>query len=378
MNKKFNFIDLFSGAGGLSCGLEMAGFNCLLGVDFDKFAMQTFAKNHKHAKTYCGNIKDLHLKKINDLISSKKIHMIVGGPPCQGFSTVGKGNPKDQRNVLFMEFCRIVKQLSPDFVVMENVTGLVAKKNEKTLLLIFKIFSNMGYQLDVKILCAHHYGVPENRKRTIIIGSKITDKIEFPKASNLLTPVTVGETFKALYRHKNLINHDEKSSQISSLLDQKRIKHIPEGKSIRYEEDEEKYLKGNLKLNIDWDKLPENRLRQAKYQRLNSKLPSPTIMTHRHNYFHPTKDRYLTPREAASLQSFPFDFEFIGPVSSQWRQIGNAVPPLLAKAIGKAILKMYKNKKNLVEKNKTQKVQDKVESIRKNAFIYREQTLQSN
>ena len=123
-----NFIDVFSGAGGLSCGLEMAGHKCLLGVDFDQHAINTFAKNHKHAQTYCGDITKLSTKMLKELTAGQKIHAVVGGPPCQGFSTAGAGNPKDSRNKLFLEFVRVVKVTKPNFIVMENVTGIVAKK----------------------------------------------------------------------------------------------------------------------------------------------------------------------------------------------------------------------------------------------------------
>ena len=140
LKKKINFIDLFSGAGGFSCGLEMAGFNCLLGVDFNKDAIKTFERNHPLSKSYCGDIKKLKNKDISKVIGNNKVDLIVGGPPCQGFSTVGTGNPEDERNTLFKEFLRIVRHISPNFVVMENVTGLLAKRMKKNLL---KIFSNV-------------------------------------------------------------------------------------------------------------------------------------------------------------------------------------------------------------------------------------------
>ena len=130
-NSPFNFIDVFAGAGGLSCGMEMAGMTCLLGIDADKHAMQTFAHNHKNAEAYCGDVSKLTQAHIKHLTKDQKIHAVVGGPPCQGFSTVGPGNPNDQRNTLFRQFVRIVRSTNPTFVVIENVTGILAKKNEK-------------------------------------------------------------------------------------------------------------------------------------------------------------------------------------------------------------------------------------------------------
>ncbi|MBC7428025.1 MAG: DNA cytosine methyltransferase [Bacteriovorax sp.] len=370
---KLNFIDLFSGAGGLSCGLELAGMNCVLGVDMDKNAIETFKNNHLEAEAFCGSILDLSAAKIKELTKSQTIHAVVGGPPCQGFSTVGLGNPNDQRNHLFKEFIRVVKITNPYFVVIENVTGLLAKKNEKTIQSIFKIFAKMGYSLDVQVMSAENYGVPERRRRTIIIGSRINQTITFPKM--IPNIVTVGQALKNLKApNGKYFNHDVQAAKIKSTLETARIACIPEGKGVRYEIDEKNYFKTKkLKLNVDWKNLRENRFRQTKYQRLDRKKPSPTIMTHRHNYFHPTENRYLTQREAAALQSFPNDFKFHGPLSAQWRQIGNAVPPLLGKAIGSAIIEMH-NEKVLSKPAKIVKTasKDLVMNVRKKAFVYKE------
>ena len=127
-NKSLTFIDLFSGCGGLSCGLEMSGHRCLLGVDANKEAIQSFAANHHEAAVYLGDIKQLKEKKLMELLKGQKVDMVVGGPPCQGFSTVGRGEVEDDRNQLFREFVRIVKVTKPKIILFENVTGLVAKK----------------------------------------------------------------------------------------------------------------------------------------------------------------------------------------------------------------------------------------------------------
>ncbi|EQC47673.1 DNA cytosine methyltransferase [Bacteriovorax sp. Seq25_V] len=380
-NGKLRFIDVFSGAGGLSCGLELAGLECALGVDFNQHAINTFEKNHKHAKSYCGDITKLTNKEITKLLDGKDINLVVGGPPCQGFSTVGPGNPEDDRNRLFLEFVRIVKHTQPEFVIVENVTGLLAKKNEKTLRAIFKKFGDLGYNMDVQVMSAEQYGVPEKRRRTIFIGSRVNEKIIFPKkthdtimAKTYRAPVTVGDALKDLAdKNGNFHNHDIEQCQIKSKIDLKRIQRIPEGHGIRYEKDEKKFLTKSLKLGVDWKTIREGRLRQTKYQRLDRKSVSPTIMTHRHSYYHPVENRYLTQREAAKIQSFPNDFIFTGPLSAQWRQIGNAVPPLLAKSLGLSIKKMYseyqKSKdKNLAKKKVERKI---IENIRGQAFFYR-------
>lgn len=381
MVKKLNFIDVFSGAGGLSCGLEMAGLNCILGVDADKFAGQTFLRNHKHAKFYCGDVRKLTKSTLKEHLDNQEVHVVVGGPPCQGFSTVGLGDPKDARNSLFREFVRIVKETNPYYVVIENVTGLLAKKNENTLKSIFKEFYKLGYILDVQVMSSERYGVPERRRRTIIIGSRINSQIEFPKvthdtimAKTYKAPVTVGEALLDLQTKDGMIhNHDLASAKVKSKIDEKRLMRIPEGQGIRYEKDEKAFLTKSLYLGVDWKNLKENRFRQTKYQRLDRSKPSPTIMTHRHSYFHPVENRYLTQREAARLQSFPNDFIFEGTLSAQWRQIGNAVPPVMAKCIGKAIVKMYKDSlQNKDNKNETKStINQTIRSVREKAFVYR-------
>lgn len=381
VSRSLNFIDVFSGAGGLSCGLEMAGHKCLLGIDHDKHAMDTFAKNHHHADTYCGDIRKLTTKELKKLTQDQTIHAIVGGPPCQGFSTAGTGDPNDLRNQLFLEFVRLVRVTKPLFIVMENVTGLVAKKNEKTLEAIFKKFRSLGYKMEVRVLSSHNYGVAEKRRRTIFIGSKVNQDIVFPTlthedegAGRKKKTVTVGDIFENLCDKKGrLHNHDIDQAAIKNKLDIKRLSRIPEGKGIRYERDEAAYLTKSLKLGVNWEELRENRFRQAKYLRLDRSKASPTIMTNRHSYYHPIENRYLTVREAAKIQSFPNDFIFHGPISAQWRQIGNAVPPLLGKSIGLALKKMLTQyeKQDVVKKVSRKKNKEDISKIRGKAFVYK-------
>ena len=378
-----NFVDVFSGAGGLSCGLELAGHTCLLGVDHDQHAINTFAKNHIHAQTFCGDIRKLSTKALKELLNGQTVHAVVGGPPCQGFSTAGAGNPEDVRNHLFLEFIRVVKVTKPYFIVMENVTGLVAKKNEATLKSIFKKFNRLGYNMDVQVLSSHNYGVAEKRRRTIFIGTRINEQPLFPQITHddvskgrIKNTVTVGDIFKDLSDTSGHIhNHDLKAATLRNKIDEKRIAKIPEGKGIRYERDEKAYFTKSLKLNVDWANLRENRFRQCKYQRLDSSKPGPTIMTNRHSYYHPTENRYLTAREAAKIQSFPNNFIFTGPTSSQWRQIGNAVPPLLGFAIGKALTNMLKHSSADLHTHDTKVKavkpdQNSLNYVRGKAFVY--------
>ncbi|RZF21707.1 DNA cytosine methyltransferase [Halobacteriovorax vibrionivorans] len=363
MKKEYTFIDIFSGCGGLSYGLEQAGMKCLLGIDHNYDAIETFKLNHKYAETYCGDVRELDNKQVDKLIDYTEVDFVVGGPPCQGFSTVGKGKADDPRNFLFLEFVRIVKHLNPKGIVIENVTGLLANKNKDVLEKIFSIFEEIGYKLQARVLSSDEYGVPEKRRRTIIIGLK-------EEYTHLFPIVTHGERGKKPTRtvkdafstiKENATYNDPKTAQVKNDLDRERLKHIPEGRGIRYERDQIELLPKNLYYDVDWNELREGRFRQTKLQRLSFNSPSFTILTSRTMYFHPVENRYLTAREAASIQSFPSSFEFFGSTTSVFKQIGNAVPVLMAKAIGEVLIDSIEGK--VVD---IQTVQD----FKKNAFHY--------
>ena len=362
------FVDLFSGAGGLSCGLEMSGFKCAFAVDMNSAAIDTFSENHKNVSTYVDDVSKLKDSVLKKMLDGKKISLVCGGPPCQGMSTVGEGIPDDPRNFLFLQFVRIVKTIKPEFVLMENVTGLLGKKNEKILKGVLKEFRKIGYVMHVRVMSAENYGVPQKRRRTIFIGNRIGYETKFPipthgKSEKLKPLVTIGDAIGNMkIKNGEILNHDVESAKISKELIRKRVEKVPEGKGIRYKEDERAYLPKKLWLGVDWDTIGEGRLREEQYHRLGRDEVAPTIMTSRHTYFHPTETRYLTCREAAAIQSFPNNYKFVGSISQQWRQIGNAVPPLLGKAIGKAILKSLKTKK------KATTLESQV--IRQNAFSY--------
>ena len=373
---KLNFIDLFCGAGGLSSGLIKSGMNCLLGIDFLEPAIETFKQNHKSSIGICGDIREIKTSDIKKLIKNKKVHLICGGPPCQGFSTIGPGDAHDSRNHLFLEFVRFVKDFKPDFLVIENVTGLLAKKNRSTLESIFKCFEELGYHLDIRVLSANHYGVPQARRRVIIIGNKLRIENLYPdkKYNNkdninpkLKKCRTVGWAFENLlsFRDKEY-NHDIETANIKKNIEKARIDHVPEGRSIRYERDEKEYLPEELWFDHNWSEISEKRFREAKYARLNRIMPSPTIVTNRKMYYHPSESRYLTVREAASLQSFPANYKFSGSVTKQWTQIGNAVPPLMAKAIGYSIIEMHKGRRKKVKSFSKRDI----DAIRSYAFKY--------
>ncbi len=335
----YKFIDLFSGCGGFSKGLESAGHKCLLGVDFEEAAVRSFARNHPHAHALHMDIHKLTKPKLAELVDFDEIDMVVGGPPCQGFSTVGKGDADDARNSLFRQFVRIVRITNPKIILFENVTGILASKNQQVLKNTFKSFEKLGYHMDAKVMSADEYGVPSRRRRAIIMGVK-QGIPQFP-SPNSKKLVSVKKAFENFKTRKGVIhNHDIDKALLSNKLDEKRLSFIPAGAGIRYERDEKKFLPKRLRYDVNWQEMNENRFRQTRLQRIPWEDVAPTILTSRTMYYHPHENRYLTVREAASLQSFPNDFVFEGSTTAQFKQIGNAVPPALAKKLGQEIKKI--------------------------------------
>jgi DNA (cytosine-5)-methyltransferase 1 len=349
MNSKLNAIDLFCGAGGMSLGLQMAGFQISLGIDFEKDCQLTHALNFPEVPFICGDIADVTGEQILSTSGIKKgeLTLIAGGPPCQGFSTVnGKSrfleNPK---NKLFVQFVRIVEELAPTWIVMENVTGLLSLENGAVRDAIYDAFNSIGYKIQAKILNASNYGVPQHRKRAIFIGNNAGYDIQFPKPThgieqkelmlwqndNLKPVVTVGDALNDIKDSSKLPNH---IIPIHSEIVRKRMSYVPEG--------------GNQK-SIPIEFKPPQKF-QNTYGRLDSNKPANTIHTRfdvasTGSLYHPSENRALTVREGARLQSFPDNYIFAGNKGSQYRQVGNAVPPLLAKAIGSTII----NSMNLEE-----------------------------
>lgn len=323
----YNFIDLFSGAGGLSCGLTMAGFTPVGSVEILNCAVQTYKYNFSDKKGFDNNVetRDIRLPETKEAlyesVKNKHIHLIVGGFPCQGFSMAGNRVVDDPRNSLYLEMLEIVKHLKPDFVVCENVEGLRSMLGGKVEAKIIQDYKEAGYEMNVTVLNSADYYVPQIRRRVIFIGNRIGAKNFYPKP--LLTSdkyITLGEGIKRFINlpEDKYFNHIfTKHSQEM----QQRIKEVPEGNS----------LFGNY--SDAWKKSPWDK-------------PSCTIKeNHGGVNLHPLLPRVLTPRELAALQSFPDIFVFKGVKKDQLVQIGNAVPPLLGKAIGIAIMKnLNKNK----------------------------------
>ncbi len=348
MGRTLNVLDLFCGAGGLSCGFEQAGFKILLGIDNDEMALKTFKANHKGAKILNGDITSVTYKKdILPLLANQKIDVIIGGPPCQGFSLSGPRNFEDPRNKLYLSYIRLVQEIRPKAFVVENVPGLVtlfkgAVKNN-----IIARFTELGYDVQYKILCASNYGVPQNRKRVFFVGTRKTkQKFEYPTPkSDVVTcemalsdlpelVESLGNEIQSYikqpenkYQKQLRENSDEIWNHVAAEHSQKIkqiISLVPDGGNYKNLPDE---LKGTRNFHVAWT-------------RFCSSKPAPTIDTGHRHHFHYKYNRVPTVRECARIQSFPDIFHFLGNKTQQFKQVGNAVPPLLAKEIALQLKKI--------------------------------------
>ncbi len=362
MNQKPTVIDLFSGCGGLSYGLEKSGFDILLGVDNWKDSLLTFERNHKGSKILEADISKITGKDIKRLVGNKKINFIVGGPPCQGFSLSGARNFYDKRNRLYLDFIRLVDELKPDGFLVENVPGLASLFGGEIKDKIIEEFTKLGYKVTAKILNASDYGVPQNRKRIIFVGFKNGKEFQFPipthfdyskeeKTSSLRgkKKVSVGDAINDLPSLEKIIVDDKYLHKPSNDYQKKmRIEgtnKIPNHEISKHSE-QTKSIIGLVPEGGNYKSLPlhlrETRNFHVAWTRLHSEKPSPTIDTGHRHHFHPTANRVPTVRESARIQSFPDNFIFLSNKTSQYKQVGNAVPPLLAEALGKELIKYFK------------------------------------
>jgi len=357
LENKYNIIDLFCGCGGFSLGFEQAGFKVKMGIDLWADATTTYKHNFRDAVVLNNDIKNISgdkiLKALN--LSKDEVDVVIGGPPCQGFSVSGKRDENDPRNVLYKSFVQIVGHIKPKIFVMENVPGIIRLFEGKVLKNVLEDFSELGYDVSYKILSSDNYGVPQQRRRVFFVGlnrNKLmnTDKFDFPTVIRgngtdipLITSkdaisdldfvpddCVLGEDIEyglpaaneyqvkmRLGSHR-LLNH-------SITLHKERTKEIiamvPDGENYKSLPEE---LQGTRKVNIAWT-------------RMDSTRPCFTIDTGHNHHFHYRANRVPTVRESARIQSFPDKFKFIGIKTSQLKQVGNAVPPLLAEAIAQKI-----------------------------------------
>lgn len=369
-------VDLFCGSGGLSEGLKLAGFLPIFAIDFDKNATATYAKNHPETVVITKDIAALDPGEIIDAAKAIEIDLLAGGPSCQGYSTHGKRKAEDPRNFLFEHFIRIAKALRPKWILIENVQGLLTYNQGYFKNVILTKLQALGYHANARILCAADYGVPQFRRRIFFLATRMDVAISFPAPTHsenekegLLPYVTVGDALgdlpslsKSINSSKNgyaskpkgdYQNYVRAGSSFLSLHDARKLStqamsiasHVKEGSGLR---------------SVPVDFLPERfkKMRRISdgslrkdcttlYYRLSRNHPAYTITCNFRNiasgpFLHPLENRSLSYREAARLMSFQDSYEFIG--SSLARQIGNAVPPLMAKAVGEHIIKLLNSK----------------------------------
>ncbi|MBQ95616.1 MAG: DNA (cytosine-5-)-methyltransferase [Actinobacteria bacterium] len=364
MTSELTAIDLFCGAGGLSEGLRQAGFHVLAGNDFDEAAGATYARTHKEARFLKGPIQNLTVEDFLRAARLKpgQLSVLAGGPPCQAYSVYNhQRGMHDERSFLFKEYLRLVDGLAPEWVIMENVMGLLSTGQGAAVRAITEGFKSLGYDIAFKVLKAEEYGVPQERRRVVFIGNRMGKPINFPSVTHgpELEPLTtVFDAISDLPRLKNgeawLNSHyasEPRSSYQTDMrrgtpgvlnhaaprlakVNEQRMRHIPPGGSWR---------------DIPIELLPAGMKKARRcdhtkrYGRLEWHGLSSTILTkcdiHWGAYIHPDDDRSLTVREAARFQSFPDWFEFEGSRTEQFVQVGNAVPPLLGRALGEEIKK---------------------------------------
>jgi len=301
-----NTLDLCVGAGGLSLGLEQAGHRVIAGVDVWEDALDTYRHNHASV----GLNADLHTAYPEELpLSKNQVDMVSGGPPCKGFSLSGERDTNDNRNRLVARFLDYVEYFEPEQVIMENVVGILSMdtgEGEPVTEYVHRRFEKMGYESHHKKLSSNDYGVYQSRERVFFRASKDGQPV-FPTPTTPTQSMPVREVFKTNFSDSP--NHDLTNHQQST---------IDKMAALNYEESVYDYGEA--------------------WKRLHPDKPSITIKeNHGAPFVHPFEDRVGTPRECAAIQSFPNDYEFLGSKSSVLKQIGNAVPPLMAKAVGESI-----------------------------------------
>lgn len=345
---KVNVVDLFAGCGGLSYGFQEAGFQVILGIDHDKDSKETFLHNHPGSKYIQGDIRKVDHDEIVSETGDKKVHILMGGPPCQGFSISGKRAYMDPRNSLYLEYFRILDILDPEVAIVENVLGIKSLYGGAALKNILSEFEKRGYRASYKLLKASDYGVPQIRKRIIIVATRVGE-FSFPDKDK--NEVTLGDAIGDLPKIQGAISLDKYASDPVNdyqKLMRKRTKILSNHEGTNHTEKTKRIISlvpegGNYK-NLP-DHLRDTRKVNIAWTRLNSSKPSTTIDTGHRHHFHPWENRVPTVRESARIQSFPDDFVFKGSKTSQYRQVGNAVPPMLANKIALQIKKMIKNDK---------------------------------
>ena len=326
--QNITFVDIFSGAGGLALGIESAGFRNLATLEIDKYAVQTLKKNRPNWNVINEDIKNITSKsdvEIKEIFHAEDLDLFTGGAPCQSFSYAGKTlGLNDTRGTLFYHYAKCVSVLRPKIFLFENVKGMLTHDSGKTFSIIKKVLSDTGYKVQYRVLNAWNYGVAQKRERLILIGIRNDLNIQYNYPEELsYRPVL-----------KDILPAPESAGMAYSNDKEAIIKLVPMGgnwKSI-----DQKIAKDYMKGSYD-----SQGGKTGYLKRLDLNSPSPTILTSpcqkQTDRCHPIENRPLTIRESARIQSFPDEWEFIGSLANQYKQIGNAVPVKLAYYLGLSI-----------------------------------------
>ncbi len=324
-------------------GFAQAGYEVRLGVDVWQDALSTFRGNHSGAATLCADLSQLTGRQVAEEMKADTVDVIIGGPPCQGFSVAGKRMIDDERNRLYESFVRMVAHFRPKAFVMENVPNILAMGGGAIRDAIIRDFTALGYGVAHKVLLAADYGVPQNRRRAVFVGMLGGRTFEFPEPTvkNAVTcreaisdlperglpegapyPTAAQSEYQRLMREGSSVVHNHEVTEHSERT-REIIAMVPDGGNYK---DLPPHLRETRKVHIAWT-------------RLNSSRPSITIDTGHNHHFHYSYNRVPSARESARIQSFPDTFVFNGNKTSELRQIGNAVPPLMAQVIAKTLRK---------------------------------------
>ena len=349
---------MFAGAGGLSLGATRAGINVALAVESDTKSVATYSINHPRCKIFSDDIRNLSDEEINSIPKGDALSIVFGGPPCQGFSYSNSRtrNESNALNWLFLDFIRFVRIWEPDFVLFENVRGIVDTCRGRFLSCVIDHFRELGYTVAYGILNAKDYGVPQNRARFFLLAANHSVALRLPKPTHEI-PISVQEAIGDLPALPNgastsWLPYGKKApspyaQSLRSATGQspnhlvtrnasyilERYAHIPQGGNWK-----------NIPCHLMENYHDFTRCHTGIYSRLRLDTPSTVIGNYRKNMLiHPTQDRGLSVREAARIQSFPDTYEFSGSIGYQQQQVGNAVPPLLSEAVFSQVLSQASN-----------------------------------
>ena len=342
-------IDLFAGVGGLSLGFEKKGFDVVLANEYDASIATSYIANHKNTKMIVGDITSLDLEDTFGKLAGT-IDVVIGGPPCQGFSQKGQRKTiHDERNFLFKYYVSVVELVKPKYFVMENVANLLTAEGGYFRHEIEELFNKLGYSLEYGVLNASDYGVPQNRRRAVIIGKLDGDapKLPVPKRNN----VTIWDAISDLAYLESGEGSEEQEYKYPAESDYEKMLRKDSSKLFNHIATKHSPLAlerlALIPPNAGREVLPEEHLTKSIYSgtwtRMKKDEISVTITTRfdtpsSGKFTHPFLNRAITVREAARIQSFPDNFHFVGNKGSQMKQVGNAVPPLLAAAIAEVIM----------------------------------------